>query len=360
MFKKIIIGAVAVLSSLAILPSASFAHHGVSGQFDLSKTLKVTGVVTRVRFVNPHSYVYFTAKDDAGADASWRCELRSGSLLRRKGWKTDMFAIGSEITIFGSPAREDANTCYTETVMFEDGNKIFRYGEVDKDGNIVNNDDAIKAAANMEQAALNVPDLSGEWGEPIASGPPIPYGVPRGAPYVLTQAATDAGGNWTPEDNPRFKCEPTNIILDYRFDQMVNKIEQSATEIKLTYGFMDVKRTIHIDGEFPAKMTPSLEGYSVGKWEDDKLVVMTKGFAPGFISAIGGRSKSSIPHSEQMEVTEIFYIDEKDELVREFTIADPVYLAEANSHLNKSVRMDGEFFPFECDDLTVEEAFKKG
>jgi hypothetical protein len=344
-------------------PNTSFAHHGVAGQFDLSKTLKVTGTVTRIRFVNPHSYVYFTVKDAEKGNQDWRCELRSGSLLRRKGWKTDMFKIGSDISIFGSPAREDLNTCYTETITFSDGKKLFRYGAVDKNGNIINDEDAIKASANLEKvsatATSNVPDLSGEWGEPIASGPPAPYGVARPAPFVTTQAAKKLANKWTSEDNPRFQCKTTNIVLDYRFDQMVNKIEQSVTEIKLTYGFMDLKRTIHLEGTFPTKITPSIEGYSVGKWEDGKLVVHTKGFKPGFLEVIGGLTRSSVPSSDQMEVKEVFYIDDKNELIREYTITDPVYLAKPHSHLNKSVKMDGQYIPFGCDDLTEEDKFTK-
>lgn len=350
------------MCSMALLPTASYGHHGVNGQFDLSKTLVIEGAVTRVRFVNPHSYVYFDVTNDAGAVENWRCELRSGSLLRRKGWKVDMFATGTNIRIFGSPAREEATTCYTETITFEDGEKLYRYGAVDKNGDIVNTESAIGAAANMEEASLqtpaaDVPMLAGEWGEPIADGPPRPY-AGSGPEMELTQAAIDVGGDWTPADNPRFKCQPTNIILDYRFDQMVNKIEQSASEIKLTYGFMDLKRTIHLDGGFPDVIEPSLAGYSVGNWNGDKLEVMTKGFAKGFLSVIGGRSTSSVPHSEQMEVAETFYIDDAGELVREYTITDPVYLAKAYTHLDKAINADGEFMPFECDDLTVEEAFK--
>lgn len=50
--------------ALASIPSTALAHHGVNGQFDLSKTMVKEGVVTRVRYVNPHSYVYFDVTGD--------------------------------------------------------------------------------------------------------------------------------------------------------------------------------------------------------------------------------------------------------------------------------------------------------
>ena len=129
--------ALAFLCSLILLPSTSEAHHGVTGQFDLEQVLTVTGVVNRVRFVNPHAYVYFKVTNDEGKEEQWRCELRSGSLLKRKGWTDDMFEIGTKIRIFGSPDRRDPQTVYTETITFEDGTVIARYDALDNSGNIV-------------------------------------------------------------------------------------------------------------------------------------------------------------------------------------------------------------------------------
>ena len=342
------------LSALSLLSVEALAHHGVNGQFDLSQTLTKKGTVTKVRFANPHSYVYFDVTEPDGEVVNWRCELRSGSLLKRKGWKTSLLATGTEIEIFGSPARKEPTTCYTETITFSDGRSLIRYGEVDDEGNFINPEKGSDAGKDKPAEAM-VPkaSIAGDWGEPIANGPPLPY-AGRAPDYVLTQAAIDLADNWTPEDNPRFQCMPTNIILDYRFDQMVNRIEQKDTEIDLTYGFMDVNRTIHLDGKFPENIEPSVTGYSVGKWNGDKLEVITKGFAPGFLEVIGGRSTRSVPHSEQMEIAETFYIDDNAELVHAYTITDPVYLAEPHSHLQKSVRMDGEYQPFDCDDLTEE------
>ena len=340
---------------------ASLAHHGVNGQFDLSKTLEKTGEVTRIRLVNPHSYVYFDVTEADGEVVNWRCELQSGSLLKRNGWTNALFETGTEIQINGSPARNEPTTCFTEKVTFSDGRSLTRFGKVDDAGNFINSEEEGGADddANDKPAEALVPkdttmSLAGDWGEPVPDGPPVAYAGPQ-PDFVVTQAAQDLADNWTEQDNPRFNCMPTNIILDYRFDQMVNRIEQTDTEIDLTYGFMDVERTIHIDGAFPDDIEPSVTGYSVGTWDDNKLEVMTRGFAPGFLEAIGGRSTRSVPSSEQMEIAETFYVDENDELVHEYTITDPVYLAEPLSHVQKSVRMTGEYVPFNCNDLTSEE-----
>ncbi|MEM9208972.1 MAG: DUF6152 family protein, partial [Pseudomonadota bacterium] len=92
-------------SAAALLLAAlgAHAHHGTSGQFDHSKTLQVSGTVTRIRFVNPHSYVYFDAVDENGQVNGWRCEMRAATLLKRSGWTADMFAPGTKIKIDGVP-----------------------------------------------------------------------------------------------------------------------------------------------------------------------------------------------------------------------------------------------------------------
>ena len=142
----------AASGSIAQSPLTVFAHHGVTGQFNLEQVLTVTGVINRVRFVNPHAYVYFKVQNDAGEEEQWRCELRSGSLLKRKGWTVDMFEPGTKISVFGSPDRRDPKTCYTETITFEDGTTIARYDTLDDSGNVMVGD--MSLMANSSRALI--------------------------------------------------------------------------------------------------------------------------------------------------------------------------------------------------------------
>ena len=361
----------ASLCYLVLLPSTAVAHHGITGQFDLDQTLTVTGVVNRVRFVNPHAYVYFKVTNDAGEEEQWRCELRSGSLLKRAGWSADMFAPGTQITVSGSPDRRDPKTCFAQTITFEDGRVVRRRDTLNEAGAVVIG----KRELTLEDGT---PNIDGNWYEARGGGPP-PRGGPgqrvdsgqRGAPgqrggpprrgggrpprFVMTQIGQDEADDYTEEQNPRFICQPTNIIFDYAFDQMVNKIEQSETKIVITYGFMDVVRTIHLGGEFPDEIESSVTGYSVGEWKGDTLVVKTKGFAPGFLHAPGGGGpRGAVRHSDQMEITERFYVNKDGtELTREYSIVDSVYLAQPHSHQNKSQLTSNPFISYDCDDQWV-------
>ena len=84
-----------LLLALIALVSTASAHHGSTSQFDQSRTLEVSGVVTKIRFVNPHSYVYFDVTTEDGEVQNWRCEMRAATALKRSGWSADMFPEGT-------------------------------------------------------------------------------------------------------------------------------------------------------------------------------------------------------------------------------------------------------------------------
>ena len=90
------------LTGYAIVVSA-VAHHG-TGTFDHSREIQISGVVSELQFVNPHSWVYLEVTDDDGTTKQWRCEMRAATVLRRAGWTPEMFLEGDEVTIVGSPA----------------------------------------------------------------------------------------------------------------------------------------------------------------------------------------------------------------------------------------------------------------
>lgn len=152
--------------------------------------------------------------------------------------------------------------------------------------------------------------------------------------------------------NPRFSCEATNIFHDFWFDQHVNKFEQTDSAIVITYGFMDIVRTIHLDmDEHPANIELSRAGHSIGKWEDNVLVVDTVGFEPGYLAA----TFSSVVHGNQLHTVERFVVSaDGNSLTQHYVITDPEYLAAPFEGQQAFNRTDAAFDPYLCDDLTEE------
>src|SRR5436190_12819702 len=107
---------------------SAVAHHG-GGTFDLSKTVTLTGKLSQVDLVNPHSWLYFDVTETDGRVTRHRCEMRSVHVLRRSGWSKEVFPIGQRITVEASPDKIDPTSCYLQTITFADGTHMDRYGQ---------------------------------------------------------------------------------------------------------------------------------------------------------------------------------------------------------------------------------------
>ncbi|WP_119837600.1 DUF6152 family protein [Pseudooceanicola algae] len=358
-----------------VLPLPAFAHHGSSGQFDTSTTVELSGTITRIRLVNPHAYVYFDSTDENGEVVNLRCELQSGSLLKRNGWTTDMFEIGSEISITGAPDRTDPTTCYMSQITFENGVVASRHSTFDDSG-------TIEPEQRQTERDDGTPNIDGNWAMVREEG--APPGSGGRSEVLLTEAGTAAVEGATADDNPRYQCEATNIVMDWWFDQMVNTIEQGDDQITMTYGFMDLERTIYLDGtEMPADYAPSRAGFATGEWDDDTLVVTTTDFDEGWINApMGGPEGAGVrpprgdedagdrparpegarggppspaKNSPELVVTERFTLnDDGTVLTREYTFEDPAYLQAPISGSDKVTLTSDAYEPYDCDDLTEE------
>lgn len=353
----------AIVVSLVLAATLAQAHHGTAGQFDESKSINVSGVVTKMQFVNPHSYVYFEAKNATGGVDAWRCEMRASSVLKRSGWTADMFKAGTHITIAGVAARREPFGCYVNDVIFDDGKVIQRYQQLEKaDKGIV---------TRTVKTADGKPNLAGNWAarqflpsaqavQRVASkgGIADPYAElpPPVVPYQQSEAGKAAAADYVREDNPRFHCLATNIVSDWTNDQPVNKIEQSTDTITLTYGFMDIVRTIHLNmATHPKNIKLGRAGHSIGKWEGDALVVDTVGFSPGYLYT--GNGETAIRHSDKLHVTERFTLSkEGTSLVRTWVGDDALYLTAPFEGRDEVLASQLAYEPYACKDLTTEVA----
>jgi hypothetical protein len=171
----------------------------------------------------------------------------------------------------------------------------------------------------------------------------------RPTAFPLTEAGHRAIADFdgASQDNPRLRCEPTNIMFDWTFEADVNRITQTDDRITLQYGSMGLERTVHLGMKaHPGEIVPSRAGHSIGRWEGDVLVVDTVGFAPGILSA-----DARIPHSDQLRVTERFTLDaRKGALRREYVAEDPLYLQAPFTGADVVHMADVPYEPAPCDD----------
>jgi hypothetical protein len=93
-----------VLAACVALPLQ--AHHSVAGVFDVGKTVKLSGTISRVDWINPHTYVYLDVKDASGAVTTWKLESLPVAMMRKAGLSSQLIVGGGQhVAIDAHPAR---------------------------------------------------------------------------------------------------------------------------------------------------------------------------------------------------------------------------------------------------------------
>jgi hypothetical protein len=98
--------------------SASMAaHHSFSAEFDGTKKITLTGIVTKVEWTNPHVWFYINVKDEkSGGVTNWGAEMGPPHGLQRRGWRRESLRIGDEVTVSGSLAKNGSHRVNASTV----------------------------------------------------------------------------------------------------------------------------------------------------------------------------------------------------------------------------------------------------
>jgi hypothetical protein len=102
-----------------------YGHHSFAAEFDGTRAIRKTGVISKVEWTNPHSYFYIDVKEDNGSIATWGCEGGAPVALSRRGFKKNDIKIGDTVTVDGYPAKDGSHLMDARRITLTDGRSVY-------------------------------------------------------------------------------------------------------------------------------------------------------------------------------------------------------------------------------------------
>ena len=118
--------AVRVLTIAGLLLTAvpGNAHHAFASVFDRDDPIDLTGTVTKVEWMNPHTWIYIDVENEDGDVENWALEMGSPNTLVRRGWRHNSLQVGHRVTVAGFRARERDLTGAVRSVTLSTGERL--------------------------------------------------------------------------------------------------------------------------------------------------------------------------------------------------------------------------------------------
>jgi len=327
-----IVGCLVGLATFLVVLSPASAHHSYTG-IDRGSVVAFQGTVKRFSWRNPHVYITVESTDESGQLIEWELETGGTPILARSGWTADSQMPGDTVQVRGHPERET-------------GRRYALLMSIEKEDGTV-----LSQSARGSQSTERATELSGIWKSRAESFAPI---EPLSSLYESfnalgrTAKGITAQEQYDPQrDNQTALCVGYSVLVTLASPHYLNELSIGEDTVILRNEWFDSERIVYMDGRgHPENGERTLNGHSIGRWEDGALVVDTRLFRE-HRSPYG----TGLPSGTRKHVVERFSLNaDGTSLAVDVSLEDPEYLTEIfTGSLNWDYTPDLELYRYDCD-----------
>ena len=116
-------GPAVVMIALVLLAAPITAHHSILGQFDVSRTVTLSGTISKVDWINPHPYVLLQVQDDSAQATTWGLSTIPIAMLRQAGITRESLTgmPGETVRVIVHPALNGKPLGWVLRITYGDG-----------------------------------------------------------------------------------------------------------------------------------------------------------------------------------------------------------------------------------------------
>ena len=111
-----------IIATSPTIPTS--AHHAFAAVFNGEEAVEVQGMVTKLEWMNPHTWFYVAVERDDDTTETWAFEMGSPNGLIRRGWSRHTLQVGQEVKVSGYRAKDGTEAASVKTVVFADGQQL--------------------------------------------------------------------------------------------------------------------------------------------------------------------------------------------------------------------------------------------
>jgi hypothetical protein len=331
-----------------LLAHVAESHHSSIGIYDEDNLVEIEGVVTSVRWRNPHASYTVAVTDGNGRMVEWQIETGSVSTLRLRGVDRNFIQVGDRVRLAGQSSLRGLPEMFAQNLLLDSGEEVLLravstpYWPAGLRGALHERGIDEERAEEGRRTADGIYRI---W-SPIFDDPDA-YPLYSAGVSPLTESAQALKARWDPRASPFTACQPKAMPYIMATAYPLEFVAQ-GDDLLIRIEEFDTERLIHMNA--PRSSIPqsySRLGYSRGHWDDKTLTVETEQVEASVLYTDGTPQSRAIRLVEQFEMNEA-----EDRLNYRLTINDPESFAETLTFSRYWVwQPDIRLQPYDCGNL---------